>query len=62
MRLLGLILLLIGVLGVVLGLLHALGIPLTTGTHHYATWPGPGPIIAGLSMIAFGAYIALRRA
>lgn len=62
MRLFGLILLVLGLIGLVLGVLEAAGIPLAGGMHGYATWRGAGPIIAGLGMIGVGAYAALRRA
>ena len=62
MRLFGLILLVFGLVGIVLGVLDAAGIPLAGGMHGYATWPGVGPILAGLGLVGLGAYAALRRA
>ena len=62
MRVFGLILLVLGLVGLVLGVLHAAGIPLGGGMHGYATWRGVGPMIAGLGLVGFGAYVALRRA
>jgi hypothetical protein len=62
MRLFGLILLVLGLVGLVLGVLDAAGIPLAGGMHGYATWRGVGPMLAGLGLIGVGAYVALRRA
>ena len=62
MRLFGLILLVLGLIGLVLGVLEAAGIPLAGGMHGYATWRGVGPIIAGLGLAGVGAYLALGRA
>lgn len=62
MRLFGLILLVLGLVGLVLGVLDAAGIPLVRGMHGYATWRGVGPMLAGLGLIGVGAYVALRRA
>lgn len=62
MRLFGLILLVLGLVGLVLGVLDAAGIPLVSGMHGYATWRGVGPMLAGLGLIGVGAYVALRRA
>ncbi|MDQ2670589.1 MAG: hypothetical protein M3Y31_08165 [Gemmatimonadota bacterium] len=62
MRPLGLALLLIGLIGIVLGVLHAIGIPLSSGGFSHGTWPGVGPIIGGLGLAGLGTYLALRRA
>ena len=62
MRLFGLILLVLGLVGIVLGVLDAAGIPLAGGMHGYATWHGVGPILAGLGLVGLGAYAALRKA
>ena len=62
MRLFGLILLVLGLVGLVLGVLDAVGIPLARGMYGYATWRGVGPMLAGLGLIGVGAYVALRRA
>lgn len=61
MRALGLVLLAIGLIGLILGLLDALGMPLTGAMMGHATWGGVGPIIAGLGLVGLGAYFALRR-
>ena len=62
MRLFGLVLLVVGLVGIVLGALDAAGIPLVSGMHGYATWHGVGPILAGLGLVGLGSYAALRRA
>lgn len=61
MRVLGLVLVLVGIAGIVLGVLAALGLPLA-GTQAFATWSGVGPMIGGLALVALGAYAALARA
>lgn len=61
MRVLGLVLVVIGLAGIVLGVLAALGIPLV-GTQAFATWKGVGPMIGGLALVGLGAYAALARA
>lgn len=61
MRLLGLALVVIGLIGIVLGVLAALGMPLSA-SHGYATWQGVGPILGGLGLVGFGAWAAATRA
>lgn len=59
MRLFGLVLVALGLLGIVLGVVHMIGIELTDHLFSYATWDGIGPILAGIFLIAAGGYATL---
>ena len=63
MRPVGLLLVLVGIAGIVLGVLSAVGVRFLqpSGALGDVTMPGAGPIIAGVILLAAGFAIATQR-